>query len=384
MTTATSDESAAARLHAELWSEPGRRKLVRLCAAVSRDREAAEDLAQETLLEAWRNLHKLHDPTGADRWLAAIARHVCRRWARRRGRDLAFLEAAGGAGAAGGELDVELELERGELAELLDRALTLLPPETRDVLVRRYVHESSHAEIGARLGLSDDAVSMRLTRGKAVLRRLLASELADEASTYGLVDASDAGWRETRIWCPDCGRRKLAALRQPAPGVVAFRCPDCNGDAPGSSYPLGNPVFAELVGDLVRPAAIVARAAGWSSQYFEAGAGAGGVACTRCGRPVTLARYRWHHRGAERHGLLARCTACGEQVSSSIGGLALALPEVRAFRREHPRTTAVPAREVEAQGVPAIVVRYEALLGSAGVDVVLARETLRVLHVATG
>jgi DNA-directed RNA polymerase specialized sigma24 family protein len=74
---------------AELWQEPERRRrLVRLCATISGDAQAAEDLAQETLLEAWRNAHKLHDPSGADRWVAAIARNVCLRWARRRGRDV--------------------------------------------------------------------------------------------------------------------------------------------------------------------------------------------------------------------------------------------------------------------------------------------------------
>ena len=37
-----------------LWRESERRRLVRLCATISGDRDAAEDLAQETLLEAWR------------------------------------------------------------------------------------------------------------------------------------------------------------------------------------------------------------------------------------------------------------------------------------------------------------------------------------------
>src|SRR5215216_1320218 len=140
---------------AELWREPERRRrLVRLCAAITGDRDAAEDLAQETLLEAWRNAHKLHDPSGADRWLAAIARNVCLRWARRRGLDVAVPGLDADASPAD-QVDIEVELERAELVELLDRALALLPPETRDVLIQRYVHESTHAEIAARFGLSD-------------------------------------------------------------------------------------------------------------------------------------------------------------------------------------------------------------------------------------
>ncbi len=55
-----------------------RQRPVRLCARISGSRRGG-DLAQETLLEAWRNLAKLHDRTGIDSWLAAIARHVCRR-----------------------------------------------------------------------------------------------------------------------------------------------------------------------------------------------------------------------------------------------------------------------------------------------------------------
>jgi DNA-directed RNA polymerase specialized sigma24 family protein len=50
---------------AELLRDPERRhRLVGLCGAISGDRGAAEDLAQETLLEAWRNASKVHDPAG--------------------------------------------------------------------------------------------------------------------------------------------------------------------------------------------------------------------------------------------------------------------------------------------------------------------------------
>ena|SRR5437879_3110813 len=68
-----------------------RTQLVRICLRATRDRDTAEDLAQETLLEAWRHWHKLrdvHDPPARTRWLATIASHICHRWARSHGRDL--------------------------------------------------------------------------------------------------------------------------------------------------------------------------------------------------------------------------------------------------------------------------------------------------------
>jgi RNA polymerase sigma-70 factor (ECF subfamily) len=185
------------RLHAE------RARLVRLCVCLTGNSDAAEDLAQETLVEAWRHAHKLHDPSGREQWLAAIARNVCRRWLRAHGRERARrayerldTNAAEPVDGPADELDVEVDLERHELARLLDRALALLPPVTRQVLIESYVEESPQAEVAARLRLSEGAVAMRLHRGKLALRRVLATELAQEASAYGLVDEDMHGWRE--------------------------------------------------------------------------------------------------------------------------------------------------------------------------------------------
>ena len=75
-----------------------RARLVKLCYQFTSDRAAAEDLAQETLLEAIRNSHKLHDPSGYPQWLSAIARNVCMRWHRSKGRDVSLnVLVAGGA-----------------------------------------------------------------------------------------------------------------------------------------------------------------------------------------------------------------------------------------------------------------------------------------------
>ena len=355
----------------ETWTEPeARRRLVRLCARLSGDATAAEDLAQETLLEAWRNRHKLHDPSGAEAWVAAIARNVCLRSARRRGRDLPVADDSG-EGAAIEDVDV---LERRELAEVVGCALGRLPAETRDVLVQRFVHEKSPREIGERLGLSGDAVSMRLTRGTRLLRRLLAGDL--EGGT-----AEESSWHATRIWCSGCGERRLETRRESAPGTVAFRCPSCARGRPGVQFPLANPAFARLLGDVVRPTAILARTAEWVRGYFAGGADAR-TACTRCARSVHLRRFTRDCDGAPSDGLYASCDTCGEQVSSSVTGIALSLPEVRRFNREHPRSRVVRVRRAEVGGAEAIVVRHARVAGAAGLDVAFDRDTLRVLHVA--
>jgi DNA-directed RNA polymerase specialized sigma24 family protein len=65
-----------------------RARLVRLCTRLTGNVDVAEDLAQETLFEAWRHSYKLREPEGRDRWLSAVARTVCRRWARDQGREL--------------------------------------------------------------------------------------------------------------------------------------------------------------------------------------------------------------------------------------------------------------------------------------------------------
>jgi RNA polymerase sigma factor (sigma-70 family) len=76
-------------LIAALASE--RARLVRLCARLSGSNAAAEDLAQEALLEAWRAREKVRDVATIMPWLSAIARNVCHRYLRQHGRDRAHL-----------------------------------------------------------------------------------------------------------------------------------------------------------------------------------------------------------------------------------------------------------------------------------------------------
>ena len=356
-----------------LWSPAQRARLVRLCAAVVGDASAAEDLAQETLLTAWRLRHRLTDPDGADSWLNAIARNVCRRWLRARGS-----AAVPTADLESGEArDLDSVLEREEVVELLDRALALLPAATRDALVGHYVEELSHAEIASRLGTTTDAVSMRVSRGRSRLRYLLETTFADDAVAEGWARRGDAGWHATRLRCPECGRSGVQ-MRHDAT-EVAFRCGSCDPDGMSARLPLDAPAFGALVGGVRRPSAIQSRLAAWTHAYWDSPS----PACVRCDRPVRPRPYvredveRW----SSRHGWYAECDACGEVVSGSLSGLALATPKVRAALKRDPRLRLLPVRDVVRDGADAKVVGVGTGTGEPVVSAVFLADSLRLVHV---
>jgi RNA polymerase sigma factor (sigma-70 family) len=392
----------AERQREEIWTPDvllgERARLVRLCAYLTGDPDVAEDLAQETLIEAWRHIERLHDPSGVDRWLAAIARNVCRRWQRRRGRERTHLLLRSAASAsvpeavADDEGDLAVELERDELAALLDKALALLPAETRAALVARYIEGSPQAEIAARLGMSEGAVAVRLHRGKLTLRRLLVTDFREDAMAYGFVAGEPDGWVETRIWCPRCGQHRLRAWldRDPREGAFLLRCPRCypnerDGLNVVCTYFVDSPGRVSLLAGVKGWRPMLSRVMADTHNYYREGLPCRTVPCIRCGRPVPI-RHWWEPASSlhpAMHGIEARCHAChGERApNESLTGLVLDLPEGRRFWRAYPRIRALPEREVEAGGIPALVTAYESIPDGARFTVVSARDTYQIISI---
>jgi RNA polymerase sigma factor (sigma-70 family) len=361
-----------------------RTQLVRFLTRRVGDADVAEDLAQETLIEAWRHADRLADPDARGRWLFGIARNVCRRWDRANGRDAAHrapvLVGGDAIGRALDDLpgdrdDPVLELEREELAELLDRALALLPAATRTLLLQHYVDGLPQAELARRLDLSEGAVAVRIHRGKLQLRRVLASNELDGQP------AGD-GWQETRIWCSHCGRRRLLGRFGPNNTSFSLRCPDCH---PNLDIHLvhGEHTVDELAGiKTYKPA--FSRVMAWTIDFYRPGLTTGMVHCHRCGRPATLHRrlpvevpLPWRNDD----GVHFRCPCHDTAFDAGLSALTLWLPEGRRFWRNHPRLRKLPAQEVEAFGRPAIVSRFESLTDSAHYEVVSTRDTFELLGV---
>lgn len=365
-----------------------RMRLVRLCAQLTGDTHAAEDLAQETLLVALQQEQTLRDPDRRAQWLSGIARNLCLHW--RRSKGLERIRSVQPRSSEDGLLraddlladdyDLEIELERDELVDLLDRALALLPAETRAVLVERYVQESPHADVAARLGVSEEAVKKKVERGKLALRRLLTTDLRREALSSGLILPRAENWQQTRIWCPSCGRCKLEGRFRPDEGELYMRCPGC-------SLPDTHEIAAHL-GDGFRdlrtfkPA--VSRVLGVIHYLYHVLPVNGAVLCPGCRewRPIRRGGWPWslsEWEGPE--GIYLWCPQCGTGDGETWHSLTCSLPEARRFWQEHPRMRFLPVREIEVAGSPAVLTGFESLTGSARLEVVSLRDTCEVLSI---
>jgi RNA polymerase sigma-70 factor, ECF subfamily len=141
-------------------------------ARVGGVRAVADDLVQDTFLEAIRSASTFRGDSMLTTWLCAIARRrVARHFAAERKALGAELddEAASAVLDVGGPSEVEVVDQRDEVV----RALGRLPVLHRQVLVRKYLDDCPVAEIADELGRSVVQVQSLLQRARVGLRREL-------------------------------------------------------------------------------------------------------------------------------------------------------------------------------------------------------------------
>jgi len=141
-----------------------------LARYLARDPVAAEDIAQEALLKAFRNLDALRGE--ARPWLMAIVRNAYFDW-RRRGDDrLVGGPAAETALAETPDPDhelVETTLIRCDDVAALRAAIEAVPEPFREALVLRDLEEMSYREVAEITGVPMGTVMSRLARARRML-----------------------------------------------------------------------------------------------------------------------------------------------------------------------------------------------------------------------
>ena len=134
--------------------------------------EDAQDAVQDALLAAYRSIGKFESAALLSTWLHRIVINACLmklRTRRRRPEEALddHLYAIGHAESP------EAEFYRSEIRALVRRALEELPESQRVVLSLRDLDELSTEEVAARLGVTANAVKIRLHRARHALRAVL-------------------------------------------------------------------------------------------------------------------------------------------------------------------------------------------------------------------
>jgi RNA polymerase sigma-70 factor (ECF subfamily) len=149
-----------------------------------RDRETAEDLAQETFIKVLNNLDRYSPEFKFSSWLFKIANNLTIDHLRRRRVDTISIEGAPDAVtsesakatsiavASGGESPLE-ELESRELGSAIERAIGKLRPEYRACIMLRHVEDKSYEEIAEIVKLPLGTVKTYIHRARHELRAAL-------------------------------------------------------------------------------------------------------------------------------------------------------------------------------------------------------------------
>ncbi|MBQ8510271.1 MAG: RNA polymerase sigma factor [Clostridia bacterium] len=131
-------------------------------------RDEADELSQEILFTAVRELPRLRDESRFEPWLWGLAANVTRAFRRQMGRQRAMYAW---------DVPEELLYDEGEdedseeLYALLRRSVAMLSAAYRDIIILYYFDGLSVKEISARLGLAEGTITWRLSEARSKLKK---------------------------------------------------------------------------------------------------------------------------------------------------------------------------------------------------------------------
>ena len=132
----------------------------------------AEEVVQDTFLNAYRALTQYEERTKLKSWLAKIARNRALNWLREQRMDTVSIDKVDEQTDQMSESPDE-QLIRREQRVLIRRAMESLPQKDRDIAHSYYLDGASYDELIRAHGLSYKAISFRLSRAKQKLAKRL-------------------------------------------------------------------------------------------------------------------------------------------------------------------------------------------------------------------
>ena len=153
-------------------------RLFRLAMWFERNRSEAEELVQETMMQALQSFHRFQPGTNCRAWLTTILQHVRSNRRRARGRSPLVDDPDDRIGQAAPFVPpVPQQLTDEDLLGALGR----IPVSFQEVIVLCDVEELTYKEIAEALAIPLGTVMSRLHRGRALLR----AELGPSTRAFG-------------------------------------------------------------------------------------------------------------------------------------------------------------------------------------------------------
>ncbi len=157
--------------------------VITFCYGFMRNREAAEDAAQETFLRVFRNSKRYQPVAKFTTWLYRIAANLCINELKKgKLRQNLSLDEPLGADPDGtkiierivsGEGSPLTAVEKREAQDLISKAIDHLPDEQRTTLIMVEYHHMPYQDIADVLDVSVSAIKMRVKRARETLRETL-------------------------------------------------------------------------------------------------------------------------------------------------------------------------------------------------------------------
>jgi len=158
---------------ARRWSA----RLTAICHARVRRADVADDLAQDTLLRAYRALSTLTDPTKVGSWLMGIAVRASLDWLKageRRTRPFSTIGSDECLERGRDDPPDEAVFQADEKERLLAQ-IEALPETYREVVNLYYYDDLTYRDLAALLGVSTATINVRLNKAREMLRERLIS-----------------------------------------------------------------------------------------------------------------------------------------------------------------------------------------------------------------
>jgi RNA polymerase sigma-70 factor (ECF subfamily) len=150
-----------------------RRRLYGYLVRMTRRRDVAEDLLQETFLRLAQHAKRLADDTRLGAWLFTVAHRLFVSWTRAQGVRAVLAAEVPPREPAGGDRSPLDAIAASQAQAALERAFAELAPAYREVALLVGVEGLQPAEVAQILGQKPDAVRQRLARARAQLAAAL-------------------------------------------------------------------------------------------------------------------------------------------------------------------------------------------------------------------